>query len=236
MATFLRFTVFALLLVALVVFLVVPLVVGPILTSMVRQAGLEGDDVTVSVDLLGPAILSGRAEGLRVRATDVRVPRAVIDSLDVTLHGVSIFDRSFRTVRGTLAGLEVQGPEGEPVHVASVDLDGPADAALARGRLDAPEAERLIRRAIEDAGVTVDDVWLRDDSVRVSLGDNWAEGRLRVAGGSLVLENDLTEPLLLLTPAPSEPWRLDAVRVEPTALTLDLILDTRSFWAQVSGA
>ena len=236
LAGFLRFLLFTALLVALVIFIVVPLAAGPLLSSMARDAGLEGDDVRVSLDLFGPSLFDGRAHGLRVQATEVRVPRAVIGELDVTLQGVSFADRSFESVNGTLTGLEVSGPGGEPLVVESVTLSGPSDDTLARGRLAAGEAETLIERAIEDAGLPVDAVRLGSGVVTVTRDGISGDGTLRVAGGALLLESEFTEPLVLLAPAPSESWRLAQVDIDPAAMTVDLTLDAAEFWEDVPGA
>jgi hypothetical protein len=233
---FLRFLLFTALLVGLVVFLVVPLVAGPLLTTMAREAGLEGDDVRISLDLFGPSLLDGRAQSVRVQATEVRVPRALIGGMDVTLEAVSFGDRSFENVTGTLTDLRVTGPGGEEIVVDSVTLSGPSQETLARGRLPAAQAEVLIERAIEDSGFAVDSVDLGSGVVTVIRNGVSGDGTLRVAGSALLLESGITEPLVLLAPAPSESWRLADVRIDQAEMTVDLTLDAAAFWEEVPGA
>jgi hypothetical protein len=217
-----RFVAFLVIAVGVLVFIVVPLVAGPILTGMARDAGFRG--ATVSLDLFGSSILSGRAPGVRLQGSDVTIPHGTVASLDVTLHDVGL-DRSFSSISGELHRLELSAPGGRRIRVESVTLDGPADAALARGTLDAEQAGALVRLAIEDAGFSVDEVRLRDGSIQVRRSGISAEGSLRVAGGALLLETAILEPLVLLAPAPSESWRLEDVTVASTGMTVDVIVD-----------
>jgi hypothetical protein len=71
-----RFAAFSAALIALLVFVVIPVVAGPIISGLVRDAGLVGDDVEVSVDLLGSGILGGRVPSVRLQADDLETAGA----------------------------------------------------------------------------------------------------------------------------------------------------------------
>lgn len=234
MTGLIKFAVFSAALIALLVLVVIPVVAGPIISGLARDAGVVGDDVDVSVDLFGPSILTGRAPSVRLQAEGVEVPRAVIGHLDVTLTDVSLSDRSFESVSGALQDVRVSGPGGVPITVQAIDLEGPAEATRATGRMDRPESEGLVREIAAQAGVDVDDVSLGDGSLTIQHGGQTTEARLRVAGDALILEAPGADPVVLMAPAPSESWRLSDVRVTPEGMTVDLVVDMRDLAAQAT--
>ena len=61
MGGFLRFLAWFALLVAGFVLVALPLLLGPILTQMVRDMGLRADDLRVSVALFDPLLILGRS-------------------------------------------------------------------------------------------------------------------------------------------------------------------------------
>jgi len=230
-----KFAAFSALLIALLVFVVIPVVAGPIISGLARDAGVQGDDLDVSVDLFGPSVLTGRVPSVRVQADDVEVPRAVIGRVDVMLTDVSPSDRSFASISGTLHEVQVRGPGGLAMVVQTIDLEGPAEATRATGSLDRTASEQLIREIAGQAGVEVDGVILRDGSLTIDRDGQAAEARLRVAGDALILEPAGADPVVLLAPAPSESWRLRDVRVTPAGMMVDLTVDARQLVSQMSG-
>lgn len=236
MASFLRFAAFAALVVALLVFVALPLIGGPILGAMVRNAGFTGDDLHVDVNVIGGGIFSGRAESLHLQARNVAVPHGVVGDVDLTLQDVSAIDHSFSAVRGTLHDVKVSGPNGIPVIVDTVDLDGPAAMTQARGTISAPNAERLVTEAAAAAGVSVDSVKLGQGDLKVSSGGTTTNARLRVAGRALILDQGGSSTVLL-QPAPSEHWHLENVSITPGSIQVDLEVDVRALAANLpSGA
>ncbi len=233
MTGIIRFAAFSAALIALLVFVVIPVVAGPIISGLVRDAGLVGDDVEVSVDVLGPSILSGRVPSLRLQADDVQVPRALIGRLDVTLSDVSAADRSFESISGTLRDVGVMGPGGLRLVVEAIDVEGPAEATRATGRLDPSESEALVREIAGQAGLDVDEVALGDGSLTIRQGGQASEAYLLVAGEALLLEMADAESVVLLAPAPSESWRLQDVHVTPEGMVVELTVDLRGLAAEV---
>ena len=110
--SFIRFALFATIMVSLLVFVLVPMAAGMLLGSVARDAGLGGDGVKVSVNLLGPGLLAGRAESVNVQGDNVSVPHGVVGHLDLTLGDVSLADHSFSTVSGRLTDVTLNGPGG----------------------------------------------------------------------------------------------------------------------------
>lgn len=229
-----KFVVFSAVLIALLVFVVIPVVAGPIISGLVREAGVVGDDLEVSVDVFGPGILTGRAPSVRLQANDVEVPRAVVGRVDVRLTDVSASDRRFESISGTLWDVHITGPGGLPLVVESIELEGPAGATRATGRLERSESESLVRQIADQAGVDVDQVSLSDGTVTLRQDGQAAEARLRVAGDTLILERADASPVVLIAAAPSESWRLQDVRVTPDGLVVDLTVDMRDLATQLS--
>lgn len=232
MASFFRFAVFSLVLVALLVFVVVPAVASPLLTQMLRDTGLRGDDLNVSLDYFDPSLLTGRAEHLTVRGENVELPPALVGSLDVTLGGVSLLDRTFDSISGELNAVTLAAG-GLTVEVASVEVDGPADAAAATARFGAEETQELVELAARREGLPLDDVRLVEGGLRVTLAGAEIEADIGVQGGALVLAPGIGQPILLLQPAPSDPWRLSEAFVSPSGVTVRGLFDAASLSSQL---
>jgi hypothetical protein len=227
LASLLRFVLFAAVAVALILLVAVPLLIGPVVSSMVRDAGFPGKDLHVDVNLVGGGLFSGRAESVHVQARNVNVPHGLVGDVDLTLQDVSAVDHTFSAVSGTLHNVQVSGPNGIPVVVDTVDLNGPATTAQARGTISGADAERLVSAAASAAGAGVDSVKLGQGSLRVTSGGKTTDGRLRVAGRALILDRDGTSTVLI-APAPSEHWHLENVSITPGSIRVDLEVDVRA--------
>jgi hypothetical protein len=223
-ASLLRFAAFAVVVVGLLVFLVVPVLASPVLTQMVREMGLEADDLDVSIEYFDPSLFAGRTDSLRIRASNASIPPATVGTLDVTFGDVSFVDRTFETVRGELGDVVVVA-SGLSFSVDSIQVGGPANAALATGRLTEAQSEDLVRAAAQRVGVVLDDVRFVGDGLRIRTGDRETPARLAVRGGALVLELDAGPPVLLLQPAPADPWRLTEAYVTERGITIAGLVD-----------
>lgn len=236
LAGLIKFTAFSAALIALLVFVVIPVVAGPIISGLLRDAGLAGDDIDVSVEILGAEILSGRVPAMRLKAEDVEVRNATIGRLDVTLDGVSATDRSFGSISGTLWDVRVAGPGGLPIVLETVHLAGPAGSARATGTLDRSESQALVRAVAGQAGVTIDEVTLGDGILTLQQDGQTTEAQARLAGERLVLEMEGAEPVELLPPAPSGSWRVREVGITPDGMTVELSVDLRGLAGQLTPA
>jgi hypothetical protein len=226
LAGLIRFVLFAAVLVALLVFVGIPVVAQTLIANAVRDAGLQAHGVEVQVDLLGMGVFSGRAPAVRIQASDVGVPRAVIGDMDVTLRDVSVSDRSFASMSGRLTDVRVSGPNGRDFTIGSIDVDGTPEDTRARGHVSREEAERFVADAARDAGVDLDSVTLANGRVVLEGGGGTTAGDLRVAGDALILERDDGEAVVLLAPTPTDDWRLQDVRVTDDGLRVDVSVDT----------
>ncbi|MEA2623246.1 MAG: hypothetical protein QOH61_2156 [Chloroflexota bacterium] len=236
MASLVRFALFTTILLVLVVFVLVPLVAGPLLGSIARNAGLQGDDMTVSVDLLGPALLAGRAESVHVDATNVDVPHGVVGHLELTLEDVSVADHSFSALSGTLSDVRISGPGGIPITVKTVELDGPASRTRAHGTITGADARQLVKAIAAGAGVPVDGVQLHDGSLTLESRGLRTDAALRVAGRALVLDRSGAPSIVLVAPEPSEDWELQDVTVTATGIQVQLNVDAAALAKALEGS
>jgi hypothetical protein len=214
-----RFVVFFIVVVGLLVFLVLPAALSPLLTQYVRDMGVRADDLTVTVDAFDPALFSGRAVRLRVEGTNVEIGRTRVGEMDVTFGNVSIFDRSFQTLSGQLDDVVVAGGAAT-AEAVQVNVLGPADNASATGQLDDAQSEAMVKLAAKRAGVTLDSARLVDGGLRLSFAGVEVGAGISVEGGALVLRPGIGGPILLFQPNPSDPWRLSEAYVSSSGITV----------------
>jgi hypothetical protein len=231
---FIRFVAFAVVLVALLVFVVVPALASPLLTQMLRDQGLQADNLEVSVDAFDPSLFAGRAEKLRLTADNVVLSPATIGHLDLTLGKVSFVERTFQTISGQLRGVALSAG-GLALSVSTVEVDGPAREAQAAGHMNASESEQMVRAAAQRAGIGLDSVLFRDGGLRITSGGVETAARISVQGGALVLDPDSGPAVLLLQPSPPDPWRLTEAYVTPDGITINGVVDTTRLAEQLPG-
>ena len=227
MGSFIRFALFTTIMVSLLVFVIVPVAAGMLLGSIANDAGLGRDGVNVSVNMLGPGLLSGRADSVNVQGDNVDVPHAVVGHMNVTLGNVSLADHSFSTVTGQLTDVTLKGPGGSVV-VQSVDLSGPANHMRATGTVSVSEAKKLVQQVAENVGVAVDSVQLKNGSLTLVSGSKHTDASLRIAGTALVLDRPGQQSTVLYAPAPSEDWQLQSVSITTDGIQVGLSVDAAS--------
>jgi hypothetical protein len=232
---FLRFLAFFAVLVAVFVLIALPLLLGPLLTQMVRNAGVQADTLSVSVAPFDPTLLLGRAHRITLIASGVEESPARIGSVNLSIGDASYFDRSFQTVAGTIDDVTVTVNDA-PVHIGDVSVDGPSDAASATAHLSATDTDRLIRLAGQRAGLTIDAVHVGDTGVTVKVSGIESNARLAVSGGALVLDPGVGEAIVLLQPAPSDPWQLKEAWVSADGLNVRAIVDMTQLIKRVAEA
>lgn len=234
MVGFLRFAAFAVVLVALLVFIVVPAIASPLLTQTVRDMGLQADDLAVTVEPFHLSLLTGRSERLHVRGSNVRIPPGQVERLDLTFGRVSFLARTFGTVKGELGGVALHAG-GLDITISSIEVDGLADSADATARLNAAESEDLIALAARRGGLVLDQVRLADGALTVRLAGLDTRAGISVQGGALVLEPRGAAPVLLLQPLPTDPWRLTEAWVTTDGLTIRGVVDASRLAGRLPG-
>jgi len=200
-------------------FLAVPLVVNPMLTQALRDMGVQADDLRVSVDALDPALLTGRAGHVRVQGTDVKIGRATVGTLDLTLSDVSFIDRTFGTVNGKLGDVAVSAG-GITASASEVDVSGPSNSAVATGHFDSQESADIVKAAAKRVGVPLDNAELVDGGLRLTVAGLPIGADISVEGGALVLQPQIGPQIVLVQPATSDPWRLEDAYVTKSGITV----------------
>jgi hypothetical protein len=233
LGSFLRFAVFFIALVGLLVYVVLPAVAAPLLTQMLRDQGLRGDDLNVSVDYFDPSLLAGRAQRLTVRGNNIELPPALVGRLELILGGVSLLDRSFESIDGQLHDVTLAAG-GLTVEVASIELAGPATSASATGRFTPEQAQQLVERAAARAGFELDEVRLIEGGLRLSRAGIETGAAIAVRGGALILSPEVGQPVLLIQPAPSDPWRLSDAVVSTAGVSVSGTVDAAALAGYVS--
>ena len=235
MGGFLRIVALFVVLVGAFVLVGLPLILGPILTQVVRNTGIQSQSLDVSVALFDPGLLTGHSRRVTLSATDVVQSPARIGSLNVSVSDASFFDRTFVTVSGEIDDVTLTTTQGDSAHLDKVTLDGPADAASATAHLSAPDTEALIRLAGQRAGVTIDSVTVSDSGVSVKISGVAATARLAVTAGALVLDPGVGSGIVLLQPAPSDPWQLQEAWVAADGLNVRATVDVTRLASSITG-
>lgn len=234
MGGFLRFVAFFVLLVSAFVLFVLPFLLSPWLTQMVRDSGLRSATLDVTVAPLDPTLLLGRSRQVRLVATEVDAAPAHVGRVDVAIGNASYFDRSFETVSGELTDVSLT-LSGETVSVGTISIEGPAQAAGATAVLDAAETEQLIRVAGRRAGIEIDRVVVSETGVTVSVAGLEATARLTVQGGALLLDPGAGVAIVLLQPAPSDAWSLSEAWISRDGLNVRGTVDVRRIARSITG-
>jgi hypothetical protein len=233
-SAFLRFVALFVVLVGILVLVVLPLVVGPFLAQTLRDQGMRSQTLDVSVAMFDPFLVLGRSRSMHVSATDVDLSPATVGSLELTLGGVSFFDRTWETVNGQISDVAVR-TTSETLRFGTLQVSGPARAATATARLTEVEGEALIRAAAERQGLRVDRVTFSGVGVRVTISGVEAAARLEVRGGALVLFPNTSGVggVPLIQPAPADPWQLEEAWISDGGLNIRGVVDTAALASQV---
>jgi hypothetical protein len=233
---FLRFAVFFVVLLVVFVLVGFPLLLGPFLTGVVRDAGLKSDTLSVTVAPFDPTLLFGKARRVTLIASGVQASPAAIGEINLSIGNASYFDRTFETVDGEIDDVTLTVNKNDQVHVGTISVNGPAEAANATAHLSATDTERLIRLAGTRAGLAIDDVRMSANGVMVEVGGVDSSARLTVSGGALVLEPGGGGSIVLLQPAASDPWKLQEAYVDADGLNVRAVVDMARITRNVTGS
>jgi len=198
-----------------------PAAAAGLLTAGLSTAGLVADDTTVTVSSDPPTDLLGlRADTVRVTATDATFRGLEIGSLDLTLGGVAVLERTAGTVDGELRDVTVRGTDGRSFVVDRIVLQGDADGIATTTVVPSAEVEAMIADAVDArTGVRPSSVTLTaPNRVAVRVSGATVRGTLAVDdNGDLVLRGgdgfaDARE-LTLVRGGEDLPIELTSVRV-----------------------
>ncbi|HEY7523502.1 MAG TPA: hypothetical protein VH720_07575 [Candidatus Limnocylindrales bacterium] len=205
---------------------------GLLVETGLGAGGLHATDLDVTVETEPRwELIGGRADRVRIVATDADFRGATVDRVDIDLGDVSIGDRRAGRVAGTLEGVTVHedGP-ADGLRIGRIRLEG-GDPIVAAAEIADDEAASLVARGVaERTGSEPQRVALEaPDRLAIGLGPTTLSGRLVVrADGSLVLDvpgvaGQLLGDLVLVGPS-SLPIQLRSVAVRDGIVILEGVL------------
>lgn len=201
-----------------------PFGVSALATAALNATGFSGTDTKVEVSANPPfMLLTGHADTIRIRSSDAGMGNLHAAGVDVTLGSVELLSRNIGTVTGTLDGVRVAAPNGDPVPIDRVTLAGSATATTATATLTIAEAEALAESQLKAQTGIVAKVTLKaPDLVTVTIGGKAEAGRLVTSNGALLLvpAGDTLSTVTLIAPGTANPLRVTSVTIGAADVTL----------------
>ncbi|NJD28807.1 MAG: DUF2993 domain-containing protein [Chloroflexi bacterium] len=233
MRSFLGFVVFVAVLVAVLVFVVGPVVARPVLEALIRDAlPFESETVSVSVDV-GPSLLGGEVDAVTVSGRDLQGADGSIGTLDLTVRGFSIVSRTFEASAGRLEDVQVRLEDGTATSIDLVELSGPSDAVAATATIDAVATEGLIRSKLAERGIVPERVQLVSGAVEVTAGGLTVAAALESRDGGLYfVPEQLVPEVVLWAPGTTDPWRITDAGVSEQGLVIEATVNVERLLAR----
>ena len=208
-----------------------PLGVGALATGALNASGFSGTDTKVEVSASPPPLLlTGHADKVHITSSQVSISDLHAASIDVILRDVDMLGRKIGTVSGTLDGVRVAAPNGDPVTIDEVVLDGSATATTATARMSVAAVQALAESQLKtQTGVTAKVILKGPDLVTITVNGKSQSGRLLTSNGSLlVVPNGNTLPTVtLIAPGGGNPFRVSSVAVGLADVTLVGTIDVQ---------
>jgi hypothetical protein len=215
-----------------------PPIAGAAISGGLGVTGFSAGEATVTVGADPPLELAAlHADSVHVVATNATFHELTIASVDVTMRDVQLFDRTARTVSGTLTGLNIGAVGGDATSVGQATVEGSSSDLRISMKLSAVEASTLATSAVRaQVGVVPSKVTLAaPDQVGFVVRGFALGGRLAVdAAGGLVFrpqngQGAFSAPIVIIAPGPGMPVRLQTVFVTPTGVTVTGMVDQSLF-------
>lgn len=198
-------------------------------TNALTAAGFTGTNTKVEVSAdLPPRILLGHADTIRLTSSQVSVGDLHAATIDMSLGGVELIDRKISSVFGTLTGVRVPAPNGDPVTIDTVAVQGTGTAADATLTTSNAEAESLAESQLKAQTGIVATVKLQaPDIATVIISKQSQKGHLRVNAGALQLVpvSGSVPTVTLIDAGNGNPFKLTSVAVGANAITLGGTID-----------
>ena len=200
-------------------------------TNSLNAGGFTGTDTKVDVSSYPPPVLlTGHADSIHLTSSQVGIGDLHAASLDLTLGKVELFSRQIGTVSGTLEGVRVATPDGQPVTVDTVKLSGAASSASAEMDVSMAETERLAVAQLKSLGIAATVTLAAPNKIAVTAGGRSQPGRLVAAAGALLLvpDGDALPTVTLMEPGSGNPFQLSSVTIEADQLKLIGTIDMQA--------
>lgn len=206
---------------ALLVGVALPAVAAGMLTGAVTTVGLQSADTTVTVSSDPPTgLLLLRADRVHITATNATFHGLQIGSLDITLTGVSLLDRSAQGVDGRLDHVVATGLGVALVNLGTIQLGGGGDTVTVAATMPAAEAQILMSDAVRTSlGVSPASLSLTSpDGVQAVVAGVTVHARLSATSTGDLIATVLDGPstgraVTVLTPGPDFPIQVTQATV-----------------------
>lgn len=218
-----------------------PIAASGIVTATAVAAGLDGTTTRANVLADPPlAVLFGHADRVTITSSNDTLRGVGIASLDLTLSGVGLLDRSAEAIEGTLSGIRATA-DATSLRIDRATLSGnPAAARLVLLVMPDDVAAALQARLTSAGGGTVGSVAGRPpDAVTALVDGHDVTFTLSVeADGSLVARppGGILGPVVLWAPGTGLPATLDGVSVGADGIRVTGTLDAATLLGLGSSA
>jgi hypothetical protein len=197
-------------------------------TNALNASGFSGTNTKVEVSSNPPPLLlTGHADTVHLTSSQVGIGDLHAAALDLTLGQVELLSREIGTVTGTLEGVRVAAPDGQPVTIDLVTLSGAASAATAEMDVSIAEAERLGASQLKARGIVATVTLAPPDEITIKAGGASQPGHLVVNEGGLLLvpDGDALPSVILIAAGGGNPFEITSVRIGTDHVTLLGMID-----------
>jgi hypothetical protein len=200
-------------------------------TNALNASGFSGTNTKVEVSSNPPPLLlTGHADTVHLTSSQVGIGDLHAATLDLTLGQVELLSRRIGTVAGTLEGVRVAAPDGQPVTIDLVTLSGAASSATSEMDVSVAEAERLGASQLRVHGIVATVTLAPPDETTIKAGGQSQPGHLVVNEGALLLvpDGDSLPSVILIAAGDGNPFEMTSVRIGTDHLTLFGTIDLQA--------
>ncbi len=208
-----------------------PIGAGFLATSALNASGFTGTNTSVDVSSNPPPLLlTGKADTIRIRSNSVFVGDLHASSMDVSLHDVELLSRKIGTVDGTLDGVRIAVPDGQPLTVDQVGIHGSAVAAAATLTVSAQTVADLAVTTLAGDSIKASVSLQEPNVVTILVAGKKVTGSLAVSNGTLLLVSTtkVIPPIALIVPGSGNPFKLTSVAITGKNVTLGGTIDVQA--------
>ena len=150
--------------------------------------------------------------------------------MDVSLHDVQLLSRKIGTVDGTLDGVRIAVPDGQPVIIDQVDMHGSAAAADATLTVSTQAIADLAVTMLAANSIKATVSLQEPNAVTILVAGKKQTGSLAVSNGTLLLAptSKAIPPIALIVPGSGNPFKLTSVAVKGQQVTLGGTIDVQA--------
>jgi hypothetical protein len=210
-----------------IAFVAAPVVARPLIAQSVRAAlpfAADPLEVDASVDTLH--LLTGSIDTIHVAGSGLETTSASIGSLDVTARDVSIGNRGFASMTGTLETVVLHRPSGVDLPIDRITLSGASSAVEADALLGKASVIDLVKTALAGSGLPVGAVELTAGGLRLTVLGQPTAIAVGVTDGAVTLAGSVAGgSIVLFRPEAGDGWRITGVSTSPSGMDVHAVLD-----------